>query len=133
MKITLDDNTIYSTSIIQNEIENIIIEFFSSQNNKLGTNIEYQNLLNKIYSISGIQRIRTIYNPGTINQNIIIRDGLSFASWSGSYIDTCDDLEVSNTTRSLLDFQFPSLYTKDISRRIKIIRKSINNINQIKY
>lgn len=133
IEITLDDNTIYATTIIQNEIENIIIEFFSSQNNKLGTNIEYQNLLNKIYSISGIQRIRTIYNPGTTNQNIIIRDGLSFASWSGSYIDTCDDLEVSNTTRSLLDFQFPSLYTKDISRRIKIIRKSINNINQIKY
>lgn len=133
IEITLDDNTIYATTILQNEIEKIIIDFFSVQNNKLGSNIEYQNLLNKIYSISGIQRIRTIYNPKTSSQNIIIRDGLSFASWSGSYIDICEDLEVSNTTRSLLDFQFPTLYTKDISRRIKIIRKSINNINQIKY
>jgi hypothetical protein len=39
IEITLDDNTIYATTVIQNEIENIFIEFFSPQNNKLGTNI----------------------------------------------------------------------------------------------
>jgi hypothetical protein len=70
----------------------------------LGGNIEYQNLMNKIYEISGVERIRTIYEPKDNKQNIIIRDGLCFASWSSTYIDIGDDLEISNSTRTLLDF-----------------------------
>lgn len=133
IEITLDDNILYSNTVIQNEIENIFIDFFNPVNNRLGGTIDYQSLLNKIYGISGIQRIRTIYKSIDSENDIIIRDGLCFASWSGTLIDTGDDLQVSNTTRTLLDFQFPVLYTKDIARRIKIIRKTINNINQLKY
>lgn len=133
LEITLNNNTLYSASTVQNKIENIFIDFFSSRNNRLGGNIEYQNLLNKIYEINGIERVRTIYQPEDNKSGILIRDGLCFASWSGTYVDVGDDLEVSNTTRTLLDFQFPELQTRDISSRIKVIRKSINNMNQIKY
>jgi hypothetical protein len=54
IEVKIDSNNIYSSSLIQNTIENKIIEFFSIQRNKLGTTIEFQDLVNELYTINGI-------------------------------------------------------------------------------
>ena len=66
------------------------------------------NILNKIYEINGIQRIRTVFIPNDESSGVKARvfDGLSFATWSSasSLIEAGDDLNVSNCLRQLEDF-----------------------------
>ena len=62
-----------------------------------------------------------------------IFNGISFATWSGSYVDIGDDLDVGNSTITLQPFQFPKLYTNSLANKIKIVKKSVNNINRIQY
>jgi predicted transcriptional regulator len=54
IEITLDDNSLYSTAVVQTEIENKFISFFNTRNNKLGQNVKFQDLMNDIYGINGI-------------------------------------------------------------------------------
>lgn len=61
-------------------------------------------------------------------------DGISFASWSDGLIDLGDDVVVSNMSRTLEKFQFPALFNSDtLGRKIKIIKKHLNNTNYIKF
>lgn len=90
-------------------------------------------MTNQILSLNGIIGIRTIFKKGDVE---IRKNGLSFASWSAKYIETGDDIEVSNSTRTLEEFQFPTLLYTDKSQlldKVVVIKKSLSNINTIKY
>jgi len=72
------------------------------------------------------------------NERSRVYDGLSFASWSDTdgLIKYGDDLNISNTMRQLEDFQFPRFRKEDkatLPNRIKIIKKSLSNVNTIKF
>lgn len=146
IEITLDSNVIYTSAAIKTKIESTITDFFAPQNNLLGSQINYSTLLNNLYSITGIKRIRTVYQPlKTIVDNttgsfsvvtddsrsVIIRDGLNFATWSADFIDAGDDLDTSNMIKTLEPFQFPQLVTPRLIDKIKIIKKSITNTDQM--
>ena len=89
--------------------------------------------MSEILNINGVQNIRTIYQAkstdGTYIQPVI-KNGISFASWSSSYIESGDDLEVTNSSRKLQDFQFPNLVDNDLESHIKIIKSSMTNLNR---
>lgn len=133
IEITIENNTLYANSNIQQRVAKIIQEFFNEDNFKIGQLINNSVLLDKIYEIGAISNIRTVYyNTETGEKRIT--PGLSFATWSATYIDAGDDLDISNTSVSLEPFQFPKLYNSaNIVNKIKVIRKAINDVNTIQY
>ena len=132
IEVTLDDNCIYTNIDMQTRIANVIRQFFSENNMKLGVIVNFNELLQQIYNLGSIVRVRTIYKnaDGALN----IQPGLCFATWTTELIDLGDDLTISNSSRSLEAFQFPKLYQDvKLKSKIQVIRKTTNNINVIQY
>ena len=133
VEITMDDNILYANSNVKYQIADIIWDSFKAENCKIGQSIDINSMTNKILSLNGILGIRTVFKKDDIE---IRKNGLSFASWSAKYIERGDDLDVSNSSRTLEEFQFPVLAYTDktqLLNKIVIIRKSLSNINTIKY
>ncbi len=137
IEVTLDDNAIYVASSIQNEIYDAIVDEFNVNSCQLGQTVSYSSILQKIYAINGVQRVRTVFKPSDDSFGTMrIVDGLSFASWSSTsdFITAGDDLAVSNTLRQLEDFQFPVFNgSSTLLNKIKIIKKSLSTVNTIKF
>lgn len=133
LEITLDDNSLYTANEIKYQVTNIIQNYFSKFTNTLGAKIDYNILLTQIYDIPSISRIRTIY----INKDTgisTVRNGICFATWTKDFIDIGDDIEISNSSKTLEDFQYPLLYkSATLADKMVIIKKSISSTNTIKY
>lgn len=154
IEITIDDEVIYTSSALQNQIKTIIKNFFE-ENKKLGGYVDFNDLQNRIFDINGVNKIRTVYKDQVSDndKNYIVRNGISFASWSYDDILVVKknvpkiDLEVSSAGRSLEAFQYASLvnfdkntstnteekinYIDDIN--IKIIKRSAAALNTVAY
>ena len=102
IEITIDDNSLFTNSAIKSQVNEIFMEFFNENNLTLGQLMNLNDLENRIYAISGIQRIRTVFSSKYVDgaEDVFV-DGLSFASWSASLIDKGDDLVVGNGNRKL--------------------------------
>lgn len=145
LEITIADNSIYSTTQVNNYIVQAIEDEFNPVKCKIGQTINYDNILDKIYAINGVERVRTVYYPDDyLDPEAVDRysqyktracDGLAFASWSHTdLISRGDDLQINNTNRSLEPFQFPRLVPGfDLNKKIKIIKKSMNTTSPIKF
>jgi len=140
IEVELDNNSIYVTSEIQQRVNDTINDFFDERKMSIGCTMNYQDLMTSLYEINGIKRIRTVYqkkNSSGDNDTDtppIIKEGISFITWSkGGMIEEGDDLDSSNIMKSLQPFQFPQLYTTELKSSIKVIKKSINNVNKITY
>lgn len=129
IEITIDNSSFISPSIIKSQVNDILIDYFSEENQNIGSFINLNDIYNKIMGINGINRIRTVYAPSDPNDLTII-NGLSFAVWSDSVIEKGDDLVITNTSYTLEKFQFPKLYTLALLNHIKVIT---NNVNQIQF
>ena len=102
IELTVDDSSVYSTTDIYNQAVKKIQDFFNEDNFRLGQMVDYSKLSEQILAIRGINRIRTVYsNPADEMQPLKIVPGVSFATWTSSFIDLGDDLDVSNTSRAL--------------------------------
>lgn len=133
LEVTLDDNTLYSNNDIKTDVEKIVLDFFDEKNFTLGQTINFSDLANQILNLHSVIRLRTVYRNEQTGESRII-NGISFATWTSDVIDNGDDMEVSSISRTLEVFQFPKLYrSADISSKIKVIRKSISNVNAIQY
>lgn len=135
IEVTLDDNMLYVPSSLQQDVYNIILDGFDVNKCQLGQNIQYDQILNRIYEINGVYKVRTIFKGnGEVKPRIY--DGLAFASWSDAngFITIGDDLNVSNTVRQLERFQFPVFNGANLLiDRIKIIKKTLSTVNTIKF
>lgn len=133
IEVTIENNTLYANSNIQQRIGQIVEDFFDENQFKLGQLVNNNVLIDKIYAIGSISNIRTVYyNSDTGAKRIM--NGISFATWSADFIDSGDDLDVSSSSKSLEPFQFPKLYNAaNIVNKIKVIRKAINNVNTVQY
>ena len=133
IEVTIENNTLYANSNIQQQVATVIQSFFDENNFSLGQIINYNDLLDNIYAIGPISNIRTVYyNTETGEKRI--QTGVSFATWTSGYIDSGDDLEISTLSKTLEVFQFPKLYNSgNIANKIKVIRKAVNNINTVQY
>lgn len=137
IEVTLDDNAIYVANSLQKEIYDIIVDGFNINSCSIGQNVTYSKILEKIYAINGVSRVKTVFKPADSSfGSMRVVDGLSFASWSSAndFIEAGDDISVSNTSRQLESFQFPVFNgTQNLMSRIKIIKKSLSTINTIKF
>ena len=137
IEITLDDNAIYVANSLQKEIYDIIIDGFNINKCSIGQNVAYSEILEKIYALNGVSRVKTVFKPSdSMFGNARTIDGLAFASWSNAndFILPGDDIQVSNTSRQLEPFQFPVFSgAQTLMDRIKIIKKSLSTINTIKF
>ena len=147
LEITIADNSIYSTTQLLNSIASIIEDSFLPSKCHIGQIINYDTILEKIYVINGVERVRTVYYPvDYLSESSTAAeryskyktracDGISFASWSHtSLINIGDDLQINNTNRTLEQFQFPRLVPGfNIKNKIKIIKKSMNTTSPIKF
>ena len=133
IEVTIENNTLYANSNIQQRIAQIVQDFFNEQQFRLGQVVNTNDLIDKIFEIGSISNIRTVYfNTETSDKRIL--NGISFATWSASVIDSGDDLDISSSSKSLEPFQFPKLYNaENIVNKIKVIRKAINNVNTVQY
>ncbi len=138
VEVTLNDNVVYANNTIIKMVGNTIVSAFDPLKNRLGEGVNIENLLNEIYKIEGISRIRTICHD-KLTDRYVIRNGLSFASWSNlEQVNGQDfvgiDLEVGNTTRGLLPFQFPYLVDQNSTNfDIRVIRHSVSYLNEVIY
>lgn len=142
LEVTISDNSIFSNTVIAGKVQAIIQDAFNAEHCRLGQVVDYSQILDAIYQINGVSRVRTVYYPeGYPNDQYFDQyktracDGISFASWSSTeLIDVGDDLQINNTTRTLEKFQFPRLVPGiDLQKKIKVIRKSMNTTNPIKF
>lgn len=142
LEVTIADNSIYSTTQVMNSIEQVFDVMFDPNNCVLGQIVNYSDILDQIYAINGIERVRTVYYPdgypdvSTYSEySTRACDGIAFATWSSTdLIDVGVDLEINNTTRSLEQFQFPKLSPGfNLKKKVKIIKKSMNTTNPVKF
>ena len=145
LEVVVSDNTTYSTTQIINQIVQCIKDEFDPMTCKFGQPLMYDAILEKIYGINGIERIRTVYYPtrllqtssGIADYQARTCDGISFASWSStSLIDVGCDLQIGNTNRVLEPFQFPKLapdIDNNLASKIKIIKRQMNTTSPIKF
>ncbi len=134
LEVTMDNDVMYASAIVAEQIDLIIKKYFNSETMTLGKKVSYNEILENILAINGVERIRTIYmedeNDATTAR---IVDGLSFASWSNSVIDSCDDLLISSSSRTLMPFHYPKFVDINLKNRIRVIKKSINYGSKMQY
>ena len=129
IEIELTSTTVESPQRIRNKVNNIIIDYFSEKNQKIGSLINIDKLHNDILTLEGVSRIRTIFNG---DDNIISVNGLSFAKWSSNIMKGEDRKLVSGTTQ-LEKFMFPKLLESSLVDRIKVITESAYHGNEVEY
>lgn len=136
IEVTLDDNGIYTSSNIKDLIVAKILKPFKISSMEIGRSIDYSEILNDIYSINGVSRVRTVFIPDESHKAYSSKhvDGLSFATWTDSSVLVgMEDADVGNTTRVMQNFQYPVYIDQNaLEDHIKIIRKSLSNINALK-
>lgn len=146
VEITLADEVVYVNSTILAQVKKIIYNFFRSSNFKLGQYVDFNELQNQIFSINGVNRIRTIFRPEGSTVPTLVRNGLSFASWTDDAILQLRnrvegiDLDISSAGRSLEQFQFPKLWHPSSSNsdpidniNVVIIKRSAASFNTVAY
>jgi len=138
IEVTLDDNAVCVPSSVKSDVREAILQAFDVNRCSLGQVVRFDQILDGIYAIDGVVKVRTVfrYYDSEGMERSRAYDGLSFASWSDAkgLIRYGDDLNVSNTMRQLEDFQFPVFSGADtLDSRIKVIKKSLANVNTIKF
>lgn len=144
IEITLDENCLYVNTYIFDMVRQIFQKYFKIENLKIGQNINISDILNDIYSIGGISRVRTVFQPTQGMYSLVDKqqsapralDGISLISWTDGILDYGEDVQIGNVTRHIQNFQFPSFngkLTDSMYPRIKVIKKQLNSIGNIKY
>ena len=141
IEITLDDNSIYVTSAIQQQVVTKLHNYFSKKNCQIGQFVDYNKILESVYSINGVINVRTVFEPSQsqidAGYKTVVKNGLSFASFSTDILDLGEDLDISNSSKKLEPFQFPRLHKAQNSKywlnKVKVIKKSLANVSPIKY
>jgi len=120
----LDETCLYVVRELNNKINkntlssraaNLIKSFFDPSNNKLGQNINLNELSNNILSLEGVKRIYT-KNEST-GASI---DTVSFLTFNPQY--ETSDIALVNQDITLPYFKFPYLYSPlSITNRIKVV------------
>jgi hypothetical protein len=107
----IDDTEIYviqkinsrrDSSAIQNDINNIFINYFDKINTALGQSIDIDLLTNTILSVDGVETFYTRSKSNITNAY----QGLSLLMWDSIYEK---NLEIINKNTSLYNFQIPYL------------------------
>jgi len=126
IEIHKDIDSFVSVEKIRSVALTSLKKFFNPLYNKIGDNINIDELYTILSSINGVKQVRTAYKPvdGSVN-DIQYYNGLSFATWTPLIIGG-KDMELVNGKFQLEDFQFPVLLSDNLESRIKVVSESYN-------
>lgn len=101
--VVRETNNKINKETLKKRVRDLIVDFFSSENNELGQKIDVSALTTSILSLEGVKAIRTQNTKTNTTFN-----GISFISWNPVYENV--DEEFVNQTITLPFFKFPYFY-----------------------
>ena len=102
-----------SDSSIKNDIQSVIVDYFSVEKNVLGGTINLQQLNANVLNIDGVSQV---YTRNKVSN--ILLEGIEMVNWNPVYFDVT--VSETPTTLTLENFQFPFLNNKNFVDRITI-------------
>lgn len=122
--LTKMPNSFVNNEQIKTEVADIIINYFDSNNQKLGNLINLSDIEEEIMKLGYIQNIRTMYIPTNNTGNKFWVQGLSFLTFTQTLINF-QDYSIIQNNKALLPFQYAVLYTDSIKQYIQIENENI--------
>ena len=100
LEIAVNDGYVVSSADVSSRVSKAIASCFEESKQSLGATINTIKLRNAILDLDDVVRVRTVYiDPDTKQETVV--NGVSLASWTASYIEHGDDLQVSSGTVQL--------------------------------
>jgi len=103
-------NSRYSENEVKNQAVNILKDYFSVENTKLGQFINLDLLTTKIFNIPGVTSVSC---TRSVNGQQITRSGLSLLVFNPVYSEPGEDINVINQSITLPYFKIPYIYNPD--------------------
>ena len=103
-------NSRYSENEVKNQAVNILRDYFSVENAKLGQFIDLDLLTTKIFNIPGVTSVSC---TRVVNGQQITRSGLSLLVFNPVYSEPGEDINVINQSITLPYFKIPYIYNPD--------------------
>ena len=117
IRIIRSQYDIISKEQIKSTVYNLIKEFFSQNNNKLGQVLNFSDLSLQILSINGVQSLETVRTVNNVENKT---SKLSFIYWNPLYPNY--DVNITSQNLTLEFFQFPFFYEiKNLLNRIEVV------------
>ena len=120
---------IISDQKLREFVYNQITQYFSQQNQKLGSTIQLNAIIFKLFDLGYIKSIRTVNQITPNHVNYV--NGLSFGAWTTDLIDG-KDFTVFQNTLQLEHFQFPKLIDYSLISKIEVINTA-DSVNVIEF
>jgi len=117
--ISRDPNSRLNPQTIKDRVTNVLKQYFSRENTKLGQQINLESITSQILSLEGVTNISCRRNVN--GQNIDV-DGLSFLVWNPVYSSPKEDIKILTQTAQLGYFKIPFLYNfNDVLNQIDVV------------
>ena len=113
-------NTFINNTQVKETVNNIIVEYFSLKNQKMGNIIDISEIYKRIMETGYIESVSTQFIAPDDPNNTFKVEGLSFGFYTSTVLN-CADFEIINKSKTLLPFQYVSLYTKSLLDAIEVI------------
>ena len=121
-----------SNEQLKEKINNIFIDYFSMENQKLGNVINISEIYQKILDTGYVEKVKTRYVPVDDPNNIYEINGLSMACYTPTLINGLD-FEMFQYSKQLKMFQFPRLYSDSLLKLIEIENENNYTVSNIRF
>jgi len=133
IEIEVGNNSLVSFESLKSSVATYIQNYFLAANQTIGNSIDLNVLTSYILSITGVERVRTVFVNLLDNTDIVYINGISLACWTPDIING-EDVSIINTTFTLEPFQFAQLAPNTVlTNYINIITESSFQTNQVEY
>lgn len=118
IEITKSTGIIRNSDSIKQDVYNVFVNYFNSNNCTLGQEIEIDKILSDILSISGVQSVRTVRTDLTASVS-----GVSLMIWNPVYVN--QDMSIYNQNLQLPYYKFPYFFNDlTLLSRISVVEGS---------
>jgi hypothetical protein len=121
-----------SNEQLKEKINNIFIDYFAMENQKLGNVINISEIYQKILDTGYVEKVKTRYVPVDDPNNIYEINGLSMACYTPTLINGLD-FEMFQYSKQLKMFQFPRLYSDSLLKLIEIENENNYTVSNIRF
>lgn len=95
LEIAVNDGYTTSAADVSSRVSKAIANYFEESKMSLGATVDTVKIRDAILELDDVVRVRTVYvDPDTKRETVV--SGVSLASWTSTYIDHGDDLQVAS-------------------------------------